>query len=174
MAPFTVNLSKEDSLYQHLEYTGCGSISLGESRIEQILSTTYKGLFCKGFTKEQFEKSGTLFQRFSTLIIPCLQDNSKFQLNAMNDEVLENQSKKLEIVQEELNMVKPFMNNYQMSSTEIKELIKSQGDYINNLLDIWDNSSFKNMTLTSVGIAIAIANLRRKTGITIDLGIWIK
>lgn len=35
-------------------------------------------------------------------------------------------------------------------------------------------SPLQNMALTSVGIAVAAANLRRKTGISIDLGIWIK
>jgi len=43
-----------------------------------------------------------------------------------------------------------------------------------DLLDFWDNSSMKHLTLTSVGIAIATANLRRKTGISVDLDIWIK
>jgi hypothetical protein len=45
---------------------------------------------------------------------------------------------------------------------------------MNILFDIWNNSEMKHMTLTSVGIAIAQANFRRKTGKTIDLSIWIK
>jgi hypothetical protein len=42
------------------------------------------------------------------------------------------------------------------------------------LFDIWENSKMKSMSLTSVGIAIAQANFKRKTGDMIDLGIWIK
>lgn len=42
------------------------------------------------------------------------------------------------------------------------------------LFDIRDNSSMKHLTLTSVGIAITVANPRRKTKVNIDLGIWIK
>jgi hypothetical protein len=41
------------------------------------------------------------------------------------------------------------------------------------LYDRWQNSGMANFTLTSVGIAIAHANLRRRTGMSADLGIWI-
>lgn len=40
--------------------------------------------------------------------------------------------------------------------------------------DLWDNSKMCNSTLTSVGIAIAVANIKIKTGLDYNLGIWIK
>lgn len=172
--PFTSTLSKDASLYQHLEFAGCGSISIGSSKIESIISKTYKGIFSKGFTKEEFEKTEIPFDKYPHIIIPCLQDNSKFQLAAIDDETLIERAKSLNIEEAELNKLKPLMNRNQMNETEVKELLKQQGDFMNTLLDIWDNSHLKNMTLTSVGIAVATANLRRKTGITVDLGIWIK
>jgi hypothetical protein len=45
---------------------------------------------------------------------------------------------------------------------------------ISGLVLGWDSSTLKHLTLTSVGIAIAIANIRRKTGQEFDLGQWIK
>lgn len=172
--PFTSTLSKEASLYQHLEFAGCGSISIGSSNIETIISHTYKGIFSKGFTKEEFEKTEIPFDKYPQIIIPCLQDNTKFQLAAIDDDALTELAKALNVQDAELNKVKPLMNKNQMNETEIKELLKQQGEFMNSLLDIWDNSHLKNMTLTSVGIAVATANLRRKTGISVDLGIWIK
>lgn len=174
IAPFMENLSKETSLFQHLEFTGCSSISLGSNKIEQLFLSTYKGIFCKGFTKEQFESNGLLLDKFKSLICPCINNSAKLQLAVIDDEVLEDKAKHNNFTFEEINQLKPFFNNYQMNLGEIKDKIKEQGEYLTNLFDIWDNSSLKNMTLTSVGIAIATANLRRKTGITLDLGIWIK
>ncbi len=174
IAPFTANLSKELSLYQHLEFAGCGSISLGFKYIEDIFLEMYKGIFCKGFTKEQFESAGHTLEQYPTLIIPCLQDATKFQVNALNDKNLETEAKLAGLGQEQINKLTPFLNNYQMNPNEVEEIIKAQGDFMAGLFDVWITSSLKNMTLTSVGIAIAIANLRRKTGITLDLGIWIK
>ena len=40
--------------------------------------------------------------------------------------------------------------------------------------NMWDNSQLCNSSLTSVGIAIAIVNIKIKTGLECDLGIWIK
>lgn len=172
--PFVSILSKENSLFQHLEFTGCGSISMGSSNIQDVFSKTYKGIFCKGFTQEQLASSVPEHEKYQSLIIPCLNDSEKFQLAALDEEVLEEKAKPLNLTTEELNKLKPLLNNYQFNGGELKDLIKKQGDFMNDLFDVWDNSPLKNMTLTSVGIAIATANLRRKTGISVDLGIWIK
>jgi len=174
ISPFTANLSKEHSLYQHLEFAGCGSINMGSNNIEQNFLRTYKGIFCKGFTKEQFESTGHTFEQYPTLIIPCLQDATKFQVAAVDEETLQKKAKLVGLGQEEINKLTPFLSNYQMNANEVKEIIKAQGDFMVGLFDVWETSSLESMTLTSVGIAIATANLRRKTGITVDLGIWIK
>jgi len=39
--------------------------------------------------------------------------------------------------------------------------------------DNWDNSSIKSFTLTSMGIAIAHANIKRLSGAFADLSVWI-
>jgi hypothetical protein len=42
------------------------------------------------------------------------------------------------------------------------------------LFDLWENTPLKHMALTSVGIAIGYANLKRVCGFDADLSIWIK
>lgn len=172
--PFLAGLSKEHSLYQHLEFAGCGSISMGSNQIENIYLQTYKGLFCKGFTREQFEVIGKRIEDFPTLIMPCLHDNTKFQIASIDDDVFEEKANSVALSDEDKNLIMPFLNNCQMNASEAKEVIKAQGEFLEVLFDVWENSSLKNMTLTSVGIAIATANLRRKSGQSVDLGIWIK
>jgi hypothetical protein len=174
ISPFTPLLSKEDSLYQHLEFAGCGSISMGSSQIESTLLMTYKGFFCKGFTKEQLESLSIPSEKIKSLIVPCLQDLTKLQVAAIDEDILEKKAKAIGLNDDEINLLKPFVNNYQMNAAEAKDFIMKQGDFISLLFDVWDNSPLQNMTLTSVGIAVATANLRRKTGISVDLGIWIK
>jgi hypothetical protein len=172
--PFLAGLSKEHSLYQHLEFAGCGSISMGSNQIENIYLQTYKGLFCKGFTREQFEVTGERIEDFPTLMMPCLHDDTKFQIASIDDDLFEEKANSAALSEEDKNLIKPFLNNHQMNASEAKEVIKAQGEFLEVLFDVWENSSLKNMTLTSVGIAIATANLRRKAGQSVDLGIWIK
>ena len=59
-----------------------------------------------------------------------------------------------------------------MREYEVKEYLLKQGIFMEKLFDMWELS--KLMSLTSVGIAIAQANYRKKTGESIDLSKWIK
>lgn len=172
--PFISNLSKNSSLYQHLEYAGCGTISMASNSIEGYYSERYKALFCTGFTQQQFEEKGLNLDKYSDILMVCMKDESKFQFVALNDDLFEELLLPKKLDHDEKTKVLTFFNNYQMKRMEVKEILLSQGEFMNKLFDVWENSSIKEMTLTSVGIAIAIANIRRKTSITIDLGIWIK
>ena len=62
---------------------------------------------------------------------------------------------------------------YKMNEQEIKLKCISLRNYMSNIFDVWDNSSMKNTTLTSVGITIGHGNLKRLIGEFADLSIWI-
>lgn len=59
------------------------------------------------------------------------------------------------------------------SSEEAKKVINGDKELL-LMSNMWNNSQLCNSSLTSVGIAIAVANIKVKTGIEYDLGIWIK
>ncbi|NRT90079.1 LPO_1073/Vpar_1526 family protein [Clostridium beijerinckii] len=59
------------------------------------------------------------------------------------------------------------------SLEEAKSIINGNME-LSLMSDMWGNSKMRNSTLTSVGIAIALANIKAKTGMNYDLGIWIK
>lgn len=173
--PFTENLSKEHSHYQHLEFAGCGSISIGSKNIEDIFKDNYRGLFYKGFEKEEFEKQVGEATIYSNFLIVCLNDSTKLQLNIVNEDVLNNKITEFKINDNDAQKLKSLFGQHILSNEEIETKLTELGsDFMIKLFDTWKNSAMKNMTLTSVGIAIAQANYRRKTGLTLDLSIWIK
>ncbi|MEK3821358.1 LPO_1073/Vpar_1526 family protein [Cytobacillus sp. FSL W8-0315] len=55
---------------------------------------------------------------------------------------------------------------------DIKPTISSYGNFP-IYLHKWDNTKLCNSSLTSVGIAIAISNIKRKTGLDLDLRMWV-
>ena len=61
-----------------------------------------------------------------------------------------------------------------MNIDEVNAYLLSVDLRMTKIFEVWSSSSFKKMELTSVGIAVAHANYRRKTGITLDLSEWIK
>ncbi|MCR1952886.1 hypothetical protein NSA50_17940 [Clostridium sp. DSM 100503] len=58
-------------------------------------------------------------------------------------------------------------------SEEANKIIKEDRE-LSLMCNMWNNSQMCNANLTSVGIAIAVANIKVKTGLDYDLGIWIK
>lgn len=171
--PFADKLSKSNSCYQHLEYSGCGSIGLGEVMLVQIMKQTYQGMFLKGFDAAevtQREITVGLDQRF---FIPCLNDPTKFQVRATNKEALEKLLSSSSIEQEDKNKIISLFDQGLMSDEEIINKCVSIRPYMEQVFSTWASSSMKNFTLTSVGIAIGHANIKRLVGEFANLSIWI-
>jgi len=168
IAPFIDKLTKEISCYQHLEYTACASISSGSTYLFNIFNNNYSGLFCKGFSIDKYESiSDKLSKKF---IMPCFHNNTLWQINVMNEKEIDN----LNIDAEFISQVKALQRSNYMNYAELKEYLIELEPKMEILFDVWENSMIANTSLTSVGIAIAHANIRRKTNKDMNLSIWIK
>ena len=103
-----------------------------------------------------------------------MNDPAKQQLGILNEESLdaycENHGIE-EAVRKEMNQLG---ERNKMTDIEAHQKLADLFPPVEILLDCWNNSSMKSVTLTSVGIAIAHANIESKTDKEIDLGIWIK
>ncbi|MEO2079709.1 MULTISPECIES: LPO_1073/Vpar_1526 family protein [Leeuwenhoekiella] len=173
--PFADDLRNERTTFNHLEYLGCGHIRVGDyGQLEESFKRQYKAMFSKGFSLEDFENEVGDFENSKTFIMPCLHDRSKFQMNTLSDTVLEEQMTNRNINQQDKNKLKAFFNKTTMNNNEIRKYIISIDPKMESLFDLWNNSSLKKFELSGVGISIAHANFRRKTGETLDLSIWIK
>ena len=173
LSPFVSLLSKKRSTYQHLEYSGCGSISMGQVRIEPIFRNTYPGLFSKGFREEDLKEKELNGANIRKLCTKCLQNNDLLQFNALDEDLLRLAAKTNGLEEDIVNKIISFQKSYLMKLEEVKECLMKVHPCMEKLFDYWDNSDLQHMSLTSVGIAIGHANMRRLTGESSDLGIWI-
>ena len=171
--PFASKIVKNLACYQHLEFASCGTISFGKNMLEDIIETKYQGLFLKGFDKQDFSGSDLSIGLDKRFIIPCLNAPSKWQINVLNKTVLDNEFDKHQISLEARNKIEILFNYEKMNTLEIKEKCIELRPYMSDVFDVWNNSSMKNFTLTSVGIAVAHANIKRLVGEFADLSIWI-
>lgn len=176
LLPFIDELNSESSCYQHLDYVGCGSLMHvgGMHPIEHLFRIGYPGLFSKGFDGERFNNEIGKISDHTALITRCLHDNDKLQINAIDQKVLDGLCEKLVIEDDRKKKITNLFNSTTMSDQEIKEYLLSVNPKLQKLFDLWQNSSISKFGLTTVGIAIAQANFRRKTGIKLDLSIWVK
>ncbi len=176
LAPFVKTLSTDSSCYAHLEYAGCGSVMhLGSLQpLENVLLHCYPGLFCKGFDKNELEKTVGTFDSLNGVIIPCLHDKSKFQASGMDNDRISEICEIAGIEEGVCEKLKGIQSKYRMSDKEVKIFICSITPDLNHLFNVWNDSELSKFHLTTVGIALAHANFRITTGIKLRLDTWIR
>lgn len=174
--PFLKNLTKEKSCYKHLEYSGCcGTVGLAEDNLSQYFLKNYKGVFSKGFDKEEFKSLTNRNEKLYSILIPCLNNSDLFQFNALTEEILrETIVEKMNESEQVFIQLKGLFNKSTMNVSEANDHLTSIVPSIKELIDTWKNSYMCAMNPTTVGTALAYINLKRKAGIELNLGIWIK
>ncbi len=173
--PFVADISRDDSSYSYLASQSCGSIEMGEILFMQILQSSYGGFVSSGTELATFEAIlGPNHARdFPNILMTCIHDRTKFQVNATNKDVLGqllenlNASGKLEPLWE------AHSSGFMTKERFIEAATPHYPD-VSALVSAWDETPMKSLNLTSVGLAIGFANLKRVTGFEADLGIWIK
>lgn len=64
--------------------------------------------------------------------------------------------------------------HYPAGKKELSEILSEASPNLSKIVQKWEATLLKNSSLTSVGIAIALSNLKRRTDFDWDLRIWIK
>jgi len=171
--PFVGKLTKTESCYQHLEFTSCGSVSMSSIMLVTILKNFYQGLFLNGFDPDEVAKREVSIGVDNRFFIQCLNDSSKLQVKALNKDGLEKDLDSNSIGAEDKIKIIELFNLGLMSDEEaIKKCVYIR-PYMEEVFSTWASSSMANFKLTSVGIAIGHANIKRLTGEFANLSIWI-
>lgn len=173
LKPFSEQVLKNAAWYQHLEFTGCGAVGLGAISLETVLGTTYQGLFLKGFDPSEVANRGITIGLDARLFIPCLNDPSKIQVRTNSHESLEKLFDQATVPADDRPKVKALFDENKMSEIEIRAKCVELRPYMAHVFEVWSDSPMKNFTLTSVGIAVGHANIKRIAGEFANLAIWI-
>ncbi len=173
LLPFVPEIPLGESSYYHLEFAGCTSIeSLMEAQFGQILLHFYPGLFSKGFDREGILPELQPFIENEIIFGPCLRDASKFQVLSASELDLENMTESLGL-SAHAPALKQMLQRNLLSAEEIESEVVGIDPALASLIEIWNSNEIQNMRLTSVGIAIAHANMVRIRGFTSPLSIWV-
>lgn len=172
--PLVPYISKNESSYSYLASHSCGSIQITEVAFIEIMKGTYGGLICKGVDKGVFSSilGDDFEERFERLIIPSIHDSSRFQVNALNKDTLSQRLAEFGIPEKNDQLWGAHSNGF-MTKDEFIQAAAVHYPAIEELITVWDDTPIKNLSLTSVGLAIGYANLKRVAAFQADLGIWI-
>jgi hypothetical protein len=173
LLPFASKATANPTCYQHLEFCGCGSTQLAGRTLESILGFHYLGLFVKGFDEVEISKRELSISNDPRFFIPCINDRQKFQVRALNETQLNSYLDRHSISSDEkAKIVELFFLN-KMNENQISEKVISVRPYMTEIFSKWRNSALQKFTLTSVGIAIGHANIKRLIGNFTNLQEWI-
>ncbi len=133
----------------------------------------YQGQFLKGFEEKEIADRGISIGLDPRFFISCLNDQSKLQVRANSKELLDKAFEEHAISAEDRAKISALFDVGKMNESEIKDKCIEIRPYMSGLFETWSGSAMKNFTLTSVGIAIGHANIKRLVGEFANLSIWI-
>lgn len=169
--PFADKLPNSAASYQHLEFAGCGTVLVGPPLEEQI-GNAYQGLFLNGFSSEEITARNISIGLDPQFFVACLNDPTKLQVKALNKQALSNKIEDTLLSADDGAKLLSLFDERKMSSVQIKAKIIEVRGYMAQVFDAW-TESMQSFTLTSVGMAIGHANIKRFTGEFAKLEIWI-
>ncbi len=158
--------------FQHIEYAGCGSIGISSWDVLNIHKQQYSFLFLNLVEKEQVDNLNFPAEIKKEVVV-LNQKEDKYFVRFKNKTDLENYIKEKEIDDE---IGKKFVSIYEShikNNEEIKKKITEETSEGKELLELWEKSNIKHLSLTSVGIAIGASYFEQTTHEKIDISIWI-
>lgn len=171
--PFIEQVPESDASYQHLQFAGCGSIELSRVNLEDCLGRAYQGVFLEGVTQDAINKKELPTNIRDNFIIPCLNNNEKLQVCAINKDDLNERLKRHDVSEENKDKLLKLFDESKMPNDKIKEKCSELRPYMRSMFETWNNTPLASFTLTSVGIAIGHANIKRVVEEFTNLSIWI-
>lgn len=174
LEPIADKFSTSRPTFQHLEFTGCGTASMGSMFLENLWSQDYAGLFKKGFNQERLDQANLPADKIKKLLMPCLNDAASLQVAAINAKVLTEKMNAAGILDpEEQARLRVLFSEGTLENDAIKQRVLGCAPFLKPIADVWSSSGLSNFNLTSVGMAIGHANVKRFTGEFAPLSIWI-
>ena len=158
--------------FQHIEYAGCGSIGIGSWDLINIYRLQYSFLFLNSVEKKEIDELN-LQENVKQEIVVLDTKEDKYLIRFMNKGILEKYLKKKQVNEEIAKKLGLIYESHIKNNDDVKKKILDETEIGKELLDLWENSNLKHLSLTSVGIVIGASYFEQVTGEKIDIGIWI-
>jgi hypothetical protein len=177
-APFVSSLPTKHSAYQHIEYTGAGSIStVGHMPLGTVLLASSRGFFTRGFDRQEVQPPLDMHINDPKLFKPCLRNPNSLQVSCMSEDELNELKPYLKSIADGEDLFNPLRNLFMypgvMGELDVQADVIDDVPGLARLFDVWSQSNLKSMTLTSVGLAIGYAYWRRIRHDVPDLSVWL-
>jgi hypothetical protein len=173
MAPLAEELPRNQAAFQHIEYVGAGTVSMGSVSFAAAMARKQRPWFTRGFSRDEVPLEVADLMNDAEIAIPCLRDPDRLQLRVANEETLAELLATRGRTGAEPQLLALF-NAGAMSDEEVRREIEERTPELRDGIDAWETTSLKQLNLTTVGIAIGHGYWRRVTGIDAPLSIFLR
>lgn len=165
LIPLARNMPDDTSTYLYLEYTGCVRSNIGGTSAVDILRLNYHNIFSRDVTDIEY---ASIIGKFpgATNIFESV--GNKYRIKLMDIGQVDTLGGPKDSVKD----LQKVMTEFILDSTTAKQLILETCPESEVLFHKWENADAYD--LTSVGIAIAQTNLRKKFDSEYDLSQWLR
>lgn len=172
VAPLLPIHELSDTSFSHLEFVGCGTVSLNNSSLAAAFLHSYSGVWQRGFPNtEKALQELTIHAR--SFIVNSEHHPGYLRVLDGATELSLSRRERLFGDKRQLELLQHLLNYPRLNEEEVKSRCLQSRGYMSNLFDIWDNSTMRRFTPSAVGVAIAHANLKRVVSNLGPLSIWI-
>ncbi len=155
--------------YFHLEACGCVRQTIWATGLAQLLGSTHRYLFSRGFPKQH--NVCYLFRDVKGLFVPCLHNSSLLQPSeSYFGSALYSVLGEYDIGSR--GSLNALVTDSAMGDGEIDRVVSALQPWMRPVFDLWD-VYLQNYMLTPVGAAIAVCNIKRLTGREYDLALFV-
>jgi hypothetical protein len=174
LGPFADLAANKPADYRYILSTGAG-IGVVPRTLEKLFWNSCCGYFSKGFSADQILPEARRFIDDRSVIVPCIRDPQKLQMNAISlDQVKKLQEVKgIQVAPGRAGPLESACLYGQMADWEIRENLVTHLPFMAQVFDHWENSGLGSVDLTVIGIAIGNAYWHRVTGGPSLLDMWL-
>lgn len=169
--PF-LDFKNTNAEFQHIEYAGCGSIGIGSWDIINIYRQQYSFLFLNLVEKDQVDNLN-LSDEIKKEITALNEKENKYFIRFKNKTDLQEYLKNKAVDEETSNKIISIYESHVKNSDDVKKKISDETNTGKELMELWEKSNLKHLSLTSVGIAIGASYFEQVIGEKINISIWI-
>lgn len=124
----------------------------------KLLEAHYKGLFAKGLEEKELNLE-MLNKLKPSILMPCINDPQKYQINALNNQELEKKLMQYHLTPKHEEQIRQYFNKT-LPIHEIQTKIRGMLPTIDSIANWIDQ--YNNIFLTPLGMLIAISNYKEK------------
>ena len=171
---FADDVSSKQTCFQHLEFAGCATVSMGSVKLADVFQKFYPNAFSKGIQREWILSTLPGLLTIDGLFKADPVDAANMMITVgQNEEEIRKFLVEKNTSKESIDRLIQQWNSTLLSTDEIKKKIITALPRMGKIFEVWDTSALGHLQLTSVGIAIGHAYLKSRSGLNPELSIWI-